>query len=414
MTHRLTTLFTATLIACAALPASAATYQLGYLNGLGGANTNITGVNDAGRVVGISQDADQVAHATTWTTRTPTKLDSDTTVYYGQVPNIYYTEPNYGSYAYGINQSGAMAGWMWVAYPGNVGSTHAVTWNGSTTTDITPYTSAMNNAKAYGLNDRNQIVGSAYVASAGTQHAMLWNGASVTDLGSLGGSSVASGINNRGKVIGQASVALSPDEAPATHAFSWNNGHMTDLGTLGGRNSNAFGVNGAGLVAGYAETPTGHHTTVWNGTTPIDLLPTSGSDFSIAVAINNFGQVVGSANVDIGLNYGHAMLWNGTTAFDLNILVDPEDVETGWILSVATGINDRGWIVGDAYNTFTDETRGFLLNPLSDTMVDYTYMFATSVSEPDASAMATASATLLALSAFLQRRRHARGQAQPS
>ena len=326
MTPRLTLLLTAALMACATLPTQAASYQLGYLDGLGGASTTITGINNAGRVVGISQDSNRVFHATTWTSRTPTNLDSDHTVYYGQYPDIYYTEPNYGSWAYGINQAGTMAGWMWVAYPGNAGASHAATWNGGTTTDITPYPNVSSNARAYGLNDRNQIVGSAYVASAGTQHAMLWSGTSVVDLGSLGGSSEATGINNRGVVIGQASVPLVPDEAPATHAFVWRNNHMTDLGTLGGRNSSANAINDLGLIVGDADTLLGTHATVWNGSTLIDLTPNSPDTFSSAQAINNFGQVVGGY-LDSSLAYAHAMLWNGTTAFDLNTLVDAADVD---------------------------------------------------------------------------------------
>jgi|SRR6516164_7527744 probable HAF family extracellular repeat protein len=50
----------------------------------------------------------------------------------------------------------------------------------------------------------------------------------VTDLGTLGGvRSVACGLNNRGEVTGNSSVAARPE-----HAFVWRDGVITDLGIL--------------------------------------------------------------------------------------------------------------------------------------------------------------------------------------
>lgn len=43
-------------------------------------------------------------------------------------------------------------------------------------------------------------------------------------------------------------------------------------------------------------------------------------------------------------------MWNGTTAIDLNSLLDASTVAAGWVLTDANGINDNGWIVGNATN----------------------------------------------------------------
>src|SRR5258708_20663940 len=65
------------------------------------------------------------------------------------------------------------------------------------------------------------------------------------DLGTLGSApSAASGINNRGDVVGVSN----------NHAFLWRHGRMTDLGTLVPLDSNwtlldAFSINDRGQIA---------------------------------------------------------------------------------------------------------------------------------------------------------------------
>ena len=71
---------------------------------------------------------------------------------------------------------------------------------------------------------------------------------SVTDLGTLGGGgSQAGAINNRGQVVGSAYTASGD-----YHAFLWEDGEMTDLGTLpGGSFSFAQAINNRGQVVGF-------------------------------------------------------------------------------------------------------------------------------------------------------------------
>jgi probable HAF family extracellular repeat protein len=77
-----------------------------------------------------------------------------------------------------------------------------------------------------------------------------------------------------------------------THAFLWRDGVMTDLGTLGGFTSAASGINDKGQVVGYSDTPTSNgelHGVLWDHGKVTDL----GADF-IPRSINNRGQILAS------------------------------------------------------------------------------------------------------------------------
>lgn len=80
-----------------------------------------------------------------------------------------------------------------------------------------------------------------------------------------------------------------------------------------------------------------------------------------AFAINDAGQVAGWSYT-AGNAAQHATRWNGATATDLNSFLDANAISAGWELTCAFGINDNGWIVGDAVNNLTKQTHGFLLS----------------------------------------------------
>jgi probable HAF family extracellular repeat protein len=192
------------------------------------------------------------------------------------------------------------------------------------------------------INNSGQIVGATF-----GYHAFLYTGGVMTDLGS---SSVANAINNNGQVVGQNG---------ASHAFLYSAGHLTDLGTLGGAESSATGINDVGQVVGYSY-PAGNaawHAFLYDGGHMTDLGIFAGGTgfYTQAYAINNNGQVVGTAD-------SRAFLYAGGRMVDLNTLI-PSDAR--WSLSTATGINDNGQIVGTGFSP-SGQQHAFLLTPIPE------------------------------------------------
>lgn len=104
-------------------------------------------------------------------------------------------------------------------------------------------------------------------------------------------------INNKGQVV-FLSEYNSPGSPSGFAAFLWKNGMMTDLGNLGGTFNYALGINTAGTIVGSASTSSGIvHAFIWRNGKMKDLnnflSPNSGWELTSAVSINNKGQIVG-------------------------------------------------------------------------------------------------------------------------
>ena len=189
-------------------------------------------------------------------------------------------------------------------------------------------------------------------------------------LGGENSSVVWPGLNERGTVVGVAETAdLDPYNEEwscsaffptVTHhicrGFIWEEGAMHPLPGLGGDNSFATGVNNRGQVVGWAETevhdPTCNSPQVLQFRAVVwepgkerkrELRPFPGDSTSAATAINDRGQVVGiSGDCDVAVgefSARHAVLWQGDQVIDLGNL-------GGMWWHTPMDINPRGDVVG--------------------------------------------------------------------
>lgn len=200
------------------------------------------------------------------------------------------------------------------------------------------------------INDRGQVIGGSTTAKPVEGHGFLWQSGRMIDVHPVR----PRAINNRGQIVGSGTVTGGRE-----HALLWQNGKVTDLGTLGGPTSIALAINDRGQIVGNADTRKKArngswiaHAFLWQHGKMRDLGTLGGAYVagSGAVDINERGQVVGSS-FSATISYGqcgsgrHAFLWQNGRMRDLGTLGGKLPT------SEAVAINDRGWIVGNSPGT---------------------------------------------------------------
>ena len=319
-------------------------YAIIELRTLGGSASEAFDINASGQVVGYAwTSGDAAYHPVLWQNGSATDLG---------------TLGGPSGAARAVNDSGQVAG---------TSGAHAFLWQNQMMTDLGALTDD-GWSQAAAINAWGDGAGSGSTISGTGTHALRYQNGGITNLGTLGGNlSQAFGINDTGHIVGYANlpptVAGNADDGSSSdvsHAFLWKDGVMKDLGTLGGKRSTAFAVNASGHVVGVAETSDNRkHPFLWH----LDAMTNLGGPDGMhawALDINASDQVVGFASIrNEGESDGATpLLWQNGVMTDLNTVLPPG---SGWVLEVATAINDCGQIVGSGY--FNGERRAFLLNP---------------------------------------------------
>jgi len=216
---------------------------------------------------------------------------------------------------------------------------HSVLYSNGTMTDLTA-ASGSQGFRASSLNDLGAVAGSIKVG--GVSHPAVYSNGVFTDLGNPGATSSAVGINNSGQ------VAVNSFSGATYGSFLYSGGTMTALGSTPGHNaSTASAINNNGQVVGSAFLTGGNLTDYEpflysNGSmTSLGILP--GTALNQAIDINDSGQVIGQclALVNGSGTTTHSWLWqNGTMTEILPA--------AGWVPGSvrATAINNLGQVVG--------------------------------------------------------------------
>jgi probable HAF family extracellular repeat protein len=232
-------------------------WRLGRMVGLptlGGNNGQASAINNRGQIIGISETTIQDSGCSP---SKPGKIISPVFWEKGEARALPTLVGDPDGFVQGINDQGQAVGSSGTC--SNIAN-HGVLWENDTAFQLPDFGRA--GGDAYAINDRGQIVGYVSSPDGTTILPVVWqNGAhgAPTSLGILpgDGAAFATGINNRGKVVGSTF-----NSQGWSRGFIWQDGVMTDLNTLISKDSNlliiaASNINERGQISGMATVMSG-------------------------------------------------------------------------------------------------------------------------------------------------------------
>ena len=179
-------------------------------------------------------------------------------------------------------------------------------WEDGVMNDLGPAIGGVGN-RAFGINEVAAITGWWREADGDEQIAFLWHDGRMTDLGPIPGgfTSQGLGINIHNQITGAGLLPEPDGPGTLTRAFLWENGQMINLGTLPGfPRSAGLGVNDDRIVVGRLW-GNGQSGIIWQDGVMTDLNELISGDLDLHVfvanAINNAGQITGTASVPTGI-----------------------------------------------------------------------------------------------------------------
>lgn len=344
------------MCAVAALSASAFAgsilkYKVTPLDNGASPDTYVTGINDSGKIVGYTVDADSLSTPMTWTlagvgTPLPALPGSNG-----------HAEPTR------VNASGAISGLSRTAD----GQTHAVMWKpDGTIVDIPTLGGAT--AFAQDISDNGVVVGSSYVANGGS-HAFTWTEAGgLVDYGSFNSNdrnyhAGFNAVNDAGKKGGTGYRLFSPFKASISLPGQTD---ITDISPPAQYSQGmVLGMNEAGTTVGWQNingvgSP---HPVIFNEDRTLTDLGTLGLDEGWAMDVNDAGVIVGrlfGADPISGEWLQKAFVYVDGQMYDLMDLIEQPEGTSGWTTFFeATSINDHNQIVGEGL--YNGEVRPFVM-----------------------------------------------------
>jgi probable HAF family extracellular repeat protein len=231
-----------------------------------------------------------------------------------------------------------------------------------------------NNGQASAINNRGQIVGisETTVPDPGCSASkpgriispVLWEKGEARPLPTLVGDQdgFVQGINDRGQAVGSSGTCTNI----SIHAVLWENDTAIPLKDLGQAGNAAYAINDHGQIVGYVSSADGTTivASIWQngGVTSIPILP--GDSAAFATGINNRGQVVGSTFNSTG--WSHGFISQDDVLTDLNTLISGD---SNLFIIAASNINERGQISGMATVVSGPDTgniHAILLTPVDE------------------------------------------------
>ncbi|HMF20083.1 MAG TPA: hypothetical protein VKE98_22945, partial [Gemmataceae bacterium] len=246
-------------------------------------------------------------------------------------------------------------------------------WEKGQMTPLPPFPGGFS-SYATGVNNRGDVVGWAEngvhdpTCNPAFQilqfRAVIWRrDGTMQELPPLPGdsTSAATAINDRGEVVGiSGDCGVAVGSVSARHAVLWEHGLPRDLGNIGGDAWNTpTAINDRGVIVGFANIAPGtarnFEAFIWTRAEGMKSLGKFPGDLrSEALGINEKGQVVGLSRG--GPFVFRAFLWEDGTLTDLNSLTLPGSP----FLLFGGDIDERGRIVGEALNLDTGDSPGFI------------------------------------------------------
>ena len=223
---------------------------------LGGNNGQASAINNRGQITGF---AETTVSDSSCSASSPSKIHSPVIWEDGKARPLPTVGSDPDGEANAINDQGQAVGSSGTCTAG----LHAVLWEKDGTA-FSLHDLGTEGAAAFGINNQGRVVGLVPSSDGTTFYAALWqNGANgaVTNLGTLVDfAAIASGINNKGQVVG----STLDSSFNWSHAFIWQDDVMTSLDTLFPAESNLFPtmanqINERGQIVGMATVLSGPH-----------------------------------------------------------------------------------------------------------------------------------------------------------